>query len=652
MELSWYIGRLKKMPLGEIPYRVGQASKKAIDRYIRPCKLLPRIELQWPQSIFESGRGMCSMQGLDMANLIKEADSLVNNTFTIFGKRCALSDPIDFHIDFQSNKSWPITYWGDISYRPPKSLIDIRLAWELNRLHYWPQLAFAYNLTGSEKYLYALCKQIERWKETNPYPFGINWISGLELGIRIINLFYSLKLLPKKAQQVLPQQSIRRFIYLHGRHLYRYPSKFSSCANHTLGEALGLYIAGLLLPCCNVAEGWKFYGKRILEEEVLRQIYPDGSSFEHSIPYLLFVVEHFLIYYLVSKEYGEAISQDIISRLQSAFNFLVAIADVGGNIPRIGDDDDGLLIKLWADKQRNFLSLLTTGAILFHEPRWIHPAASFNIKTILLIGNGAQEKYAQLVDQPCWRKKPTYFANAGLAVIPHVKNGQEILFVGNSGPLGLAPLSGHGHADVLSFWLSINGQPFFIDPGTYLYNCGGEWRQFFRSTAAHNTVQIDEKDQSEQVTNFMFQDFYKIRNILWEQKGNRIYWSAEHSGYSRLPDPVIHKREVIYDKGHYSFTIADTLRCCKEHKVTQCFHLHPDVNVTHQGDCTYLFSLKTSTVLLEADNKMQANLFHGSLSPLMGWHSPSFNSLEKTNSLVFSAKISGTSSFTTKITII
>ena len=70
----------------------------------------------------------------------------------------------------------------------------------------------------------------------------------------------------------------------------------------------------------------------------------------------------------------------------------------------------------------------------------------------------------------------------------------SLLFAGS---FGLDPLYAHAHADALSFNLSYGGRQFLVDPGTYCYDWS-EWRRYFRSTAAHNTVRIDGLDQAVQ----------------------------------------------------------------------------------------------------------------------------------------------------------
>jgi hypothetical protein len=485
--------------------------------------------------------------------------------------------------------------------------------------------------------------QLENWLTANPYPYGINWISGIEIGIRIVNLYYTLRIIGNKISSNKHKKKLIEFFYLHGNHLYRYPAKYSSRGNHTIAEALGLFIAGLSIPKLKNSLKWKTFGKNILEREVTRQIYPDGSSFEHSTHYLKFVLEHYIIYYILCKENKESIGSDVEKRINAACN---------GNVPNIGDSDDGHLIKLGAIKYNDFISLLTTASILFNKAEWIHPKSYFDFKTLLLIGSPGKPYWKELKESQAWRRNFRYFENAGIAVIAHQNNGKEILFIGNSGPLGLKPLSGHGHADALSFWLSINGKPFFVDTGTYLYHSGGKWRRYFRSTAAHNTVQIDNQDQAEQISDFMFGNFYQVHSIKWSEKVDRIDWGAEHTGYKRLIDPVIHRREVSYLKRGCIFKINDLLRCCGKHNVQIFFHLHPKIEVMSKGKNKFHLIAGNDSIVLKVDKQLKGQVISGDKNLLMGWYSPGFNRIKETTSLVFTKEINGDYVFKSEVTVL
>ena len=644
------------MPLREIPYRLNQAALKKFDKIFLPNSSPSEFTSDFSCvkiSKFPSGEHVANhVQLSDREIFADEAEKIIRHRLNIFGVEADFGNQIDFHLDPKTGKSWPLKFWGDIDYRDGKTVGGIKFAWELNRLQHWPRLAMACRLTGNRKYCQEVLSELDRWIKENPYPKGINWISGIELGLRMVSLFYSLKFIGTESLKAEDKLNILNFVQLHGRHLFRYPSKYSSCANHALAEALGLFIAGLAFPGLENASKWKAFGKEVLEREVTRQILPDGTSFEYTVPYLQFVADHFLIYYLLCKEYGEKISPKIEQRLMTICEFMVHIVDENCNIPMIGDDDSGYLLKLSPGDSNNFLSILNTCGILFQRSDWLHPASLLDVKTLFLLGVSARRKWENLYAERTWKRKSAYFSNAGLAVIAHDKSGQEVLFVGNSGPTGLKPLGGHGHADALSFWLSVGGQPFFIDPGTYLYHSGGRWRRYFRSTAAHNTIEIDGQDQAEQLADFMFADFYHIHDVVWSEETDAIVWGAAHDGYRRLPDPVMHNREVTFYKRQCLFKIVDSITAQKEHEIKLFFHLHPDVHVEGKGENTFLMSFDATTIMLSVDSTMKATLYCGSKNPLSGWYSPKFNRLRETTTLVFSKEICGNAIIESTVTIL
>jgi len=649
---SWYLQRLKKMPAREYLYRFGQAFKKRADRHVAGCRGTNCAFSRFPD-IPQPNISDCEEIFPNIKALVAhDAERTARHQFNFFGIEKDFGDPINWHLDPKTGKSWPLKFWGDINYRDGKTIGGIKFAWELNRLQHWPRLATAYRLTGNSKYLEEIFSELGHWMKANPYPKGINWISGIELGLRIVSLYYSLKLIGTKRLGAEEKTNILNFVQLHSRHLYRYPSKYSSCANHALAEALGLFIAGIVFPFLKAATKWKAFGKDVLEREVTRQILPDGTSFEYTIPYLQFIADHFLIYYLICKDFKEGIPAKIEQRLRAVCEFMVHIMDNKGNIPMIGDDDDGYLLKLSPGDNNNFLSLLNTCSILFKRPDWVHPAAQFDAKTLLLLGDSAIQQWEGLNGERAWKRKSAYFKDAGLGVIAHRKSGKEILFIGNNGPAGLEPLGGHGHADALSFWLSVDGQPFFVDPGTYLYHSGGKWRRYFRSTAAHNTVEIDGHDQAEQVADFMFGSFYGIQDVYWSEEADKTIWEAAHDGYRRLSDPVVHRREVTFHKQRHLFTIMDSITAKEKHEVKLFFHLHPDVSVHHEGDNAYLISSDTATILLTVDKTTKATIFRGSEDPLSGWYSPRFNRLQETTTLVFSKETRGNSVIESEVAIL
>jgi len=58
---------------------------------------------------------------------------------------------------------------------------------------------------------------------------------------------------------------------------------------------------------------------------------------------------------------------------------------------------------------------------------------------------------------------------------------------------------------------------------------------------------------------------------------------GSHDGYLRLADPVLHRREIAFDKIASTIRVRDALECRKNHRVEIHWHCHEDAEVLLQG---------------------------------------------------------------------
>jgi hypothetical protein len=131
------------------------------------------------------------------------------------------------------------------------------------------------------------------------------------------------------------------------------------------------------------------------------------------------------------------------------------------------------------------------------------------------------------------------FADSGYVVVRNSVDRSRLTF--DAGPHGLETLCAHAHADALSVTLSAGDVDIFVDPGTYVYNIHSEARDALRSTAAHNTVVVDETSQSEVAGPFVW--LTKTDAVLEEPKQQP--WFAFTSGYHDGYGPIRHSRMVL-----------------------------------------------------------------------------------------------------------
>src|SRR5439155_653835 len=92
---------------------------------------------------------------------------------------------------------------------------------------------------------------------------------------------------------------------------------------------------------------------------------------------------------------------------------------------------------------------------------------------------------------------------------------------------------------------------YVVDPGTYCYTPEMPWRNYFRGTAAHSTVLVDGVDQAQPAGPFKWKTRLSTRLQSWESTAAFDYVDASHDGYTRLPDPVVHRRRVLFVKPRY-----------------------------------------------------------------------------------------------------
>lgn len=150
-----------------------------------------------------------------------------------------------------------------------------------------------------------------------------------------------------------------------------------------------------------------------------------------------------------------------------------------------------------------------------------------------------------------------------------IKSNYELLVdVGNIAP---DYLPGHAHADTLSFVLYINQKPFIVDTGTSTYE-NNEIRQAERSTAAHNTVQISDFEQTEMWSSFRVGRRAKA-TILLE---NQCQLTASHDGFNQLG--IIHKRTFIAD--YQQVIIKDEVIGTSKFVQKAFLHFHPSVELS------------------------------------------------------------------------
>jgi hypothetical protein len=234
--------------------------------------------------------------------------------------------------------------------------------------------------------------------------------------------------------------------------------------------------------------------------------------------------------------------------------------------------------------------------------------------------------------------RPSHFADAGLTVLRTAPEN-EIWCRCDGGPHGYLSIAAHAHADALSVEVRHRGVPVLVDPGTYCYQGDPAWRAYFRSTIAHNTIELDGHDQSDSEGPFLW-----VRHAQSQVHdsstgpGDRQRWSASHDGYLALAHPAHHRRMVELDADARTLRIVDQLESAASHGVRMAFHLGPSIDVVLTGDraelCWEDDDGATVRAVLELPGWLDWTAYRGSTQPILGWYSPAFGHKLPATSLV------------------
>ena len=186
-----------------------------------------------------------------------------------------------------------------------------------------------------------------------------------------------------------------------------------------------------------------------------------------------------------------------------------ALVDQRLRPPRQGDGDDGRAVLLDAPAPDSWASLLALGEALFGRLDWWPPVAADAASTIISRLAGTSR---DIQGRPM--AKPSRFADAGITLLRADGDGiPEIWCRCDGGPHGYLSIAAHAHADALSVELRYGGVEILADPGTYCYHGEPAWRSYFRSTAAHNTLELDGRNQSSDGGPFLWVRHANAREI-------------------------------------------------------------------------------------------------------------------------------------------
>jgi hypothetical protein len=586
--------RLSRITWDEFRTRLGQEVGKRAEHAFYRAGLLPSLNGIRSQSsdagkfFFSAdempGRVALLKRRLPIAveETVGEANEILQHKFRLLGYRDLDYGPeIDWHLDAVHGKRTALKPWYKIRFLDFAEAGDHKITWELNRHQHLVTLAKAWAFTGEEKYVQEFVRQFYSWQSANPYPMGINWGSSLEVAFRSLSWLWVRSLSGQSSghrsgkSSSLPasfNDDLLRALERNGQYIERYLSTYFSPNTHLIGEAVALFFVGTLCPQIPAARRWQQKGLAIVLAEAQRQVRPDGVYFEQSLYYHVYALDFFLHTRALAARNDIAVPEAFDRVLEKMLD-VVRLLSRNGPPEGFGDDDGGRVFNPQRNHAEHMADPLALGAALYGSDP-LRQSRALTEEAIWLFGENALrtggEHIATLSSEA--------FQEGGLYLIASPGKSTTQMLV-DAGPHGIGN-GGHGHADALSVRLSINRRRWLVDAGSHVYISprSEQERNQFRGTAAHNTVRVDKLDQAVPEGPFSWSSLPEVSAEQWVRGSGFTLFSGSHTGYRRLPDPVLHRRTIFHLHGEY-FLVRDVMEGPGMHDLEIFWHFAPGLKL-------------------------------------------------------------------------
>ena len=460
-----------------------------------------------------------------------DAAEILAGKIRLFGKERLLGSPPDWHSTIVAPGEWVNLPWWKLDLGGDRSEADVKWVWELGRSRHLAVLARASRFTERPEYQHALEAHLRSWLSQNPPEKGVHWYSNLEVALRCLVFSEVLdRAEPRLGSDIT--LGLSDALWRSGRHLTAdLPYTLSTMRNnHLLGDGLGMEVVGQSFPLEGTARRWARVGRWLFERQAARHFRPDGSMIEDSLSYHRFVLEMLVVRHLLGGPVDSA-------PIEPSAQMLARMGVLDGAVPQYGDWDEGRVL------------------VSTQDP---HDLSGSVRAALAAAGSGAPSEWRELHDECAWYTEEGEPADPQPAEI----NGRDVgggiaraargVFTvwlkAGSGP-------SHGHADLCSTAVLVDGEWIIGDPGTGAYNGPIDQRNYFRASIAHSVIRPMGRDQLEPHRAFRWRHTASGRVGPPLALGDRLVMWGVHDAYARLQPPRMVVRAVLF--AERSLLVAD-----------------------------------------------------------------------------------------------
>jgi uncharacterized heparinase superfamily protein len=467
---------------------------------------------------------------------------------------------------------------------------------------------------------------IRDWMRRNRPGRGGGWLP-YALSRRVVNWIYATRLFAPALAADEPfavrlHASLFRQVHFLERNLER-----DRADHHLIGNGRALLAAGWYFDG-NDAVRWRSLSRDLLWAQLRTQVQDDGGHCERSPMHHALVLSDYLEVLAIMRSAGEEIPPWVVKKVRGMAGFLQRLLLPDGELPLMHDSVSG--------STPPAAELLSIAAALFREPSLRSRAEGpLDVWPYILLGDDGARTYAQLtrVEEPptsCALRRTGYYVLAG-------PDGDEMIV--DAQGIAAPHLGAHAHCNIFGYELAVGGQRVIVDSGVSGYE-PGPWRDYFRSTRAHNTVSVDGAEQSELWGAFNVARYAQVGPVRWLVRDGLTYLEGTHDGFTRLAPGLLHTRRIFFLPGRF-WCVCDDVRGSGVRELESFIHFHPEtrIEVTCNGSAAFQAHWTNGTMRVVPFEMESVELTSGSFDGTpRGWYAPTFGAVSPAPVLMLRAR--------------
>ena len=500
-----------------------------------------------------------------------DGEQLLNNQFTFLNQTLALPN-IDWNRRYESH------LWN----------------YQLHYFHHTVGCANAFVADGNAAPMRHCQKLIESWIVTARIGHSDGW-DAYPISLRVVNWIYAYALLAEKYDDPAFLQRWRTSIYQQLAFLSDH-LEYHLLANHLLKNAKALVIGGLFFADDPRGQQWLAAGEQLLWREFDEQVLDDGGHYERSPMYHALSLADWLECFALLREFKTKLGIEwkedsttrIIAKLQAMTRFLAATSYADGTLALFNDAANSEEVRP--------LSLLESATRILGAD--LQPSAPAFPETGYYLWISADEQDRIIVD---------------------------------AGPPGVDYNLAHAHCDLLSYELRLNGEPFIVDSGVHGYG-GDKFREYCRSTRAHNTVMFDGREQSEVWGTFRMARAAALLGV--EVRSDEQAWDFRGAYRPYYQQDLSHERRIRRTIDG-EWIIEDRASGGMVKRAQSFIHLHPNVTARRNADLSIDCQVGARKVHIQPLAAETAEIIEAQEAPIQGWYFPDFGIAQPSQTICF-----------------